>query len=126
MGLKMYLFIMTLAAVACFAVFSYVAWTVNPEITNWVGFILFYASLFMAITGAAAIFGFVIRFITLKRQLAGRSVIEAFRQSFLFAALVIVALILLSKDLFNWANLGFLVLGLSILEFFLVSYKKAI
>lgn len=124
MSLKAYLFVMTLATGLCVAVFSYIAWTVNPEITNSVGFFLFYSSLFLSIVGLAAIFGFVIRFITLRRQLAFKAVIEAFRQSFLFAALVIVVLILLSKDMFNWVNLAFLIVGLSVLEFFLVSYKK--
>ena len=115
---------MALATATCLAVFGYIAWTVNPEITNWVGFLLFYSSLFLSIVGAAAIFGFVIRFITFRREFAARLVIEAFRQSFLFGALVIVVLVLLSRDMFNWVNLAFLIIGLSVLEFFLVSYKK--
>ena len=115
---------MTLATAVCWAVFSYITWTVNPEVTNGVGFFLFYLSLFLSIVGTTAIFGFVIRFIAFRRDFALRAVIEAFRQSFLFGGLAIVVLILLSKDMFNWMNLAFLVIGLSVLEFFLVSYKK--
>ena len=38
--------------------------------------------------------------------------------------LVIAILFLLAKNLFSWLNVFFLVVGLSILEFFLISYQK--
>jgi hypothetical protein len=106
----------------CWTAWSYTLWTINPEMTNWVGFCLFYASLFLALVGTAALAGFIIRFIALRQALAFRSVKEAFRQSFLFAILIIVSLILLSLDLFTWLNIFLLVMGLSIMEYFLLSY----
>lgn len=115
---------MILMTLVCWAAWVYTLWTVNPEITNWIGFLLFYLSLFLALTGTAALIGFVVRFIALKQELAFRSVKEAFRQSFLFSALIIVSLFLVTKDLFTWLNLFFLIIGLSVLEFFLISYKK--
>ena len=124
MTLKTYLITMTIATLVCWAAWGYILWTVNPEVTNWLGFLLFYVSLFLAITGLTALLGFIIRFIALKKELAFRLVKEAFRQSFLFAALIVVSLMLLSKDLFSWLNLLFLVIGLSVLEFFLLSYEK--
>ena len=124
MTLRSYLIIMTLATLICWMVWVYILWTVNPEITNWVGFLLFYISLFLAITGSAALLGFVIRFVALRKKLAFRLVKEAFRQSFLFAALIVVSLMLLAKGLFSWLNLFFLIIGLSVLEFFLLSYEK--
>jgi hypothetical protein len=98
--------------------------TVNPEVTNAIGFLLFYLSLFLAVSGSAAIIGFVVRFIGLKHELVFNSVKQAFRQSFLFAFLIISALFLLSKDLFSWLNLLLLIAGLSMLEFFLISYSS--
>jgi hypothetical protein len=89
-----------------------------------VGFSMFYATLFVALVGTAAIVGFLVRFVGLKRELAFKSVKEAFRQSFLFALLVVVSLHLLAKDLFTWLNLFYLIGGLSILEFFLLGYEK--
>jgi hypothetical protein len=106
----------------CWTAWSYTLWAINPEMTNWVGFGLFYASLFLALVGTAALAGFIIRFIALRQALAFRSVKEAFRQSFLFAILIIVSLILLSLDLFTWLNIFLLVMGLSIMEYFLLSY----
>ena len=125
MTLRGYLIIMTLATLACWSAWAYILWIINPEVTNWIGFLLFYLSLFLALTGTATLIGFVIRFMALKQELAFRSVKEAFRQSFLFSALIIVSLFLVTKDLFTWLNLFFLIIGLSVLEFFLISYKKS-
>lgn len=115
---------MSLSTFMCWLAWSFVLFMINPETTNWIGIMLFYASLFVAIVGLAAILGFLVRFIALKKTLAFRSVKEAFRQSFLFALLIIISLILLSKNLFTWLNLLFLISGLTILEFFLISYDK--
>ena len=125
MTLRAYLLIMSIMTAVCWLAWIFVISTVNPEITNWIGFTLFYISLFLAVIGTTAIFGFLIRFVALRRELAFRSVKEAFRQSFLFALLVSVSLILLSYDLFTWLNLFLLIICLSILEFFLLSYSKS-
>ena len=124
MTLKQYLIIMIIMTLVCWSVWVYVIFSVNPEITNIIGYILFYVSLFLALIGTSAIIGFLVRFIGLKQKLVFHSVKEAFRQSFLFSILIVVSLFLLSKDLFTWLNLFFLVIGLSVLEFFLLSYSS--
>ena len=108
----------------CWLVFVYVLWSINPMRTNWIGFLLFYITLFMSLVGTAAVVGFLIRFVALRQTLAFKSVKEAFRQSFLFSALIVVGLNMMANNLFSWMNLFFLVLGLTILEFFLLSYEK--
>jgi hypothetical protein len=123
MTLKSYIIIMSIMAFVCWLAWGFIIWTVDPVVTNWVGFLLFYLSLFLSLTGTAAIAGFIIRFVAFKQVLAFRLVKEAFRQSFLLAALVVVSLYLLSQNLFTWMNLIFLVLGLSVLEFFLINYE---
>lgn len=115
---------MAMTTLGCWSGWAFVVFTINPETTNWPGFFLFYLSLFLSLIGTGAIVGFLIRFAWLKYELAFRSVKDAFRQSFLFAFLIIAALFLLSKDLFNWMNLLFLIAGLALLEYFLVSYKN--
>lgn len=124
MTLRQYLIIMTIMTLACWGAWGYIILIINPEVTNWIGFSLFYLSLFLALTGAAALIGFIIRFVFLKQKLAWRSVKEAFRQSFLFSSLMTISLLLLARDLFTWLNLFFLVVGLTVLEFFLISYEK--
>jgi hypothetical protein len=108
----------------CWTAFVFVLFNVNPEITNWLGFLLFYLSLFLSLVGTSAIIGFLIRFIGLKHELAFRSVKDAFRQSFLFSFFIAATLLLLSQNLFSWVNLFLLVIGLSVLEFFMISYSK--
>ena len=124
MTLKTYIIIMSAMTAVCWTAWIFVLVIINPIITNWIGLLMFYSSLFLALVGTAALIGFVIRFVALKQDLAWRLVKEAFRQSFLFSILIVVSLLLLSKDLFSWLNLLFLILGLSILEFFLISYAR--
>ncbi len=124
MTLKKYLKTMTATTVICWIIFIYVILSINPDTTNWIGFLLFYSSLFLSIIGTTAIVGFIIRFIAIKQKLAFHSVKEAFRQSFLFALLIIISLLLLERNLFTWLNLFFLIASLSILEYFLISYEK--
>lgn len=126
MTLRSYLVIMIIATLVCWGLWVFVLWSVNPEVTNWLGFSLFYLSLFLALAGTAAIIGFLIRFIFLKRQLAFRAVKIAFRQSFIFAFLITASLFLLAHDLFTWLNLILLVVGLSVLEYFLISHEPPI
>lgn len=115
---------MTIVTIFCWLIWLFIVGTVNPEITNWIGFTLFYAALFLALAGTATILGFAVRFIILKEELVFRLVKEAFRQSFLFALLVVIGLILLAHSLFSWLNMLLLVIGLSALEFFLLSWQK--
>lgn len=124
MTLRSYLTIMTIMTSICWAAWGFIILTTDPTTTNWIGFLLFYISLFISIVGFSALVGFLVRFVALKQKLAFHSVKEAFRQSFLFAILVVGSLFLLSYGLFTWLNLGFLVIGLSVLEFFLLSYER--
>ncbi len=109
-------------------IISWILWifivnVVDPFVTNWIGFILFYSSLFLSLLGTSALLGFFVRII-MKQELIFKIVKDAFRQSFLFSFLIIASLFLLSRDLFSWINVIFLILALSILEFFLLSYEQ--
>jgi hypothetical protein len=125
MTLKSYLLSMLVATLLCWTSWIFTVYTVNPLETNKVGFYLFYGSLALSLMGTGAVVGFVIRFIFLKHHVEIRQVSDAVRQSFLFSFLIIVSLALLSKSLFSWFNLFFLMTGLTILELFLVSYRRS-
>jgi len=124
MSLRLYLIIMGAATAIAWGLFGYVVLTIDPLITNWLGFALFYSALSIALIGAISLLGFVVRFILLKNELVFRSVKEAFRQSILLTILLVVSLFLLSKNLFTWLNAAALAIGLTVFEFFLVSYRK--
>jgi hypothetical protein len=125
MTLKNYLLLMIFTTLVCWGVFVGTVFTINPNSTNWPGFTMFYASLGLSILGTSTIFGFLFRFWLLRQQLVFRAVSEAFRQSFLFAILIIAALFLLSRHLFTWMNIAFLIVGLALLELFLISYSRS-
>ena len=123
MTLRSYLIIMAIATLVCWGALAFIVFTVNPDATNWIGFLLFYISLFLAVAGTASIVGFVVRFIALRRELATQAVREAFRQSFLFSILIVAILLMLAYHLFTWLNLILLVVGLSVLEYFMLNYN---
>jgi hypothetical protein len=125
MTLSRYLKMMITTTLFCWLCWVYILFTIDPEITNWIGFSLFYSSLFFSLIGTAAIIGFLIRFAVLHQELAFRAVKESFRQSFLFSFLITASLFLSSVNLFTWLNLGLLVVGLSALEFLLLSFTKS-
>jgi len=123
MTLKKYLWVMSVLTAVCWGIFFFVADLVDPTATNWLGFILFYLSLFASLSGTIALIGFLFRFVIIKKELAFNSVKVAFRQSFLFSLFIILLLILKAAALFNWLNLLLLIIIFSILELFLISYK---
>jgi hypothetical protein len=128
MTLRSYLIIMGIATFISWFTFIVVLYTIDPFITNWIGFSFFYSSLFLSVMGTASILGFLIRFIGLKKELVFRSVKAAFRQSFLFSFFIVVCLFLLSFNLLTWLNVILLIIGLSVFEYFLIcnngKYKK--
>lgn len=123
MTLRSYLFLMILATIISALGLAVVLVTVDPWATNWLGFGLFYAALFLTVMGVFSILGFVIRFVALRQELVEHSVIISFRQAFLAAFLVNAVLVLLSRGLFSWLNVLLLIIGFSILEFFLISFS---
>lgn len=125
MTLNNYLLVMTVLTATCWTIFFFVASIIDPYSTNWLGFSLFYFALFLSLSGLAALAGFILRFIVLKKELAFNLVKIAFRQSFLFSLFLVAALFLKANNLFNWLNLLLLILIFSIFELFLISYKKA-
>ncbi len=116
---------MFFATAICWGSFVFVLFTIDPFVTNWLGFVLFYSSLFLSLTGSFAIFGFLVRFALLKQALAFRLVTDAFRQSFLLSLMVSASLILQSLELFSWTNLFLLVGGTAALEYFLISQGRS-
>lgn len=126
MTLKNYLTVMSFLTLICFGIFIFVAITVDPNSTNWLGFLLFYSSLFIALVGLITLIGFLIRFVFLKQGLAFNLVKLSFRQSFVLSLFLILGLFLQANALLTWLNLVFLIAGFSILEVFLISSRKKI
>ncbi|MEK7103172.1 MAG: hypothetical protein AAB870_02400 [Patescibacteria group bacterium] len=123
MTLKKYLAMMTFATLVCWGAWLSVINMIDVANTGFLGHTLFYASLFLALTGTFAVVGFFIRLVLLKQELVFQKVVIAFRQAIFFALLIDGLLILAARSLLTWYNVMFLVIGLTIAEFFMISRK---
>ncbi len=123
MTLKNYLISMGVVTLICWSVFVFIINSINPFTTNNLGFILFYLSLFFALSGTVLLIGFLLRFIIFRQKLAFHLVKVAFRQSFLLALFLCSLLFLFSQALINWLNLLLLLTVFVILEIFFSSFK---
>ncbi len=115
---------MSLSTLLCWGAWIYILFNIDPETSNYLGFVLFYATLFLSLSGTFAILGLVLRFVALKRKLVFHFVGTAFRQSFLFSFLILAILFLQARGLLTWLNLIFLAGALVLLEFFWLSYNQ--
>lgn len=123
MTLKNYIFAMTVLTIVCWVLFSFVVGIVDPFNTNWIGFLLFYLTLFVSLIGTASILGLVLRFYFSKNEPIFNLVKNSFRQSFLIASFLTIALVLKAQGYFSWINIILLVIIFTILEFFLREKK---
>jgi hypothetical protein len=125
MTLKKYLIVMAVATALSWLLFLFVTAMINPETTNWLGFALFYLTIFVSLSGTAALLGFVVRFNLMRKELAFQSVRIAFRQSFFFALFIVLLLLMMSQNLFSWLNLLLLLFIFAILELFMINYHRS-
>lgn len=124
MSLRAYLTIMGFGTIVAAATFFLVLFRVDPATAGTLGFVLFYLSLFFAVTGAVSIVGFLIRVLMHREEMLSRLVGLSFRQAVLLAALAVGALALHARDLLSWWNSVLLVAAVTIVEFFFISLEK--
>lgn len=123
MTLRKYLISMSVLSLLLWAVFVFIAKSIDPEITNWLGFFLFYTTLFFSLSSTLTVFGFIFRLMFFKKNLLFNSVRSSFRQSFLLSFLLISILIMLAENIFSWLNIIIVILILSIVEYIFISEK---
>lgn len=125
MTLRKYLILMSLGTLVSWFAFGMVVTYLNPGSAGTLGFIFFYLSLFLSVTGTLTVAGFAWRYVRHRDEVLFRHVSISFRQGALLGLLVIASLFLESKNLLSWWNLGLLVVGLTLLEFFWLSARRA-
>lgn len=115
-------FVLALTATVCaWGAWGYTILKTDPVSSGVVGYVLFYATFFLAVSGSAVLLGAVIRRHATPRAHALRI---AIRQGVLVGLGVIVAVFLQSHHLLSGINFSFLVLALSLLEFFIISLHQ--
>lgn len=101
-------------------------WTVisiDPFTTNFLGFLLFYLTLFLALVGTFTLLGVYLRKMRMPDALLFHLVTLSSRQGFLLAVLLVSFLILQSQRWLKFWNLALILLVAFIVEFVLV-YKS--
>ena len=106
---------MSIAFILCWLSFFMVIFFINPQEAGFLGFFLFYLSLFLALTDTFALAGFFLRIWLLDRPIFTQ-VIVSFRQAIWFSLFVVFCLILQSKRLLNLWVIILSILFLSFIE----------
>ena len=115
---------LTIAVAA--TVVAWLAWALiiartDPTTAGALGFVLFYLTLFTAVSGSAMIVGLFIR---RHADDVHRSIRIAIRQGALTGLALTVAVFLQTRDLLTWWNLLFLIVALTLLELFIISLRR--
>jgi len=124
MSISRFLVILAIATGLCWLAWVAVLLFMNPQENNGFSLVLFYLSLTFSLLGTLLFVGYVIRGVTNEAELPYKQVRVATRQAALFSALIIISLILQSQRFLTWWNLLILIILLSFVELFFISYKK--
>lgn len=124
MTLRAYLLVMLLATAAAWFGWALVLMNQSPLAGAIVPFLLFYVSLFFALTGTFSLIGFFVRFHTRNDDVPFRQVAIAFRQALSYAGLVIALLILQAHRLLTIGNSLFLIGAFVLFELFFITRRK--
>jgi len=106
--------------------FVLVILNIDPFNSGFVGLFSFYIMLFLSLMGTFALFGFFVRAIFVKRSVLFRHIGVSLRQSVLFSSLIVISLMLQANNLFTWWNAVLLIMGLGLLEFFLLGRENPV
>jgi Ca2+/Na+ antiporter len=125
MTLRQLLVLIGLATGLLWIAWVWVLFTIDPFSTNVFGFIFFYVTLYLSLTGSLAIAGFFFRKARLKEQMNFHLVTISFRQAIILSALLCSLLIMQGQGVVAWWNM-LLVLFVAVLaeSILLIKTKK--
>jgi len=126
MNIKQLLIVVSAATAIFWIVWLVITAQINPDDTDFFGFLLFYLTLFFSLLGTFFLVSFAYRKVFSKFSLEYNIVGTSFRQSFFLALLFVSLLILQGIEMLNIINALLLVAAVVILEFFFLSYKRRI
>lgn len=113
------------ASLASWFIWTLIVMWLDPTQAGWIGFALFFLSLFLAVAGTTALGGYIMRRLLMPGQLPAYSVRSALRQGVLLGLFLDV---LLALQLFRlvrwWVTVIAIILFLSI-ELLFLSYERS-
>ena len=125
MTLRQYLVLMSIGTTICWGVWFIIIGNIDPQEGGVLGFVFFYTSLFLALSGTFSVIGFLIRKKMPKNDVVVfHHVRHTFRQGLLITSLVLLALLLLQFKLLTWWTGVLVVLLFLILESIIFANRK--
>lgn len=124
MTLRQYLTWMAIGTAISWGAFWLVLMYLDPNTTGDLGLVFFYLSLFLSVTGTLTIVGFAWRYVRHREEVLFRHVSISFRQGAILGLMVVAALFLETRGLLTWWNMGLLIIGLTLLEYFWLSARR--
>lgn len=120
MTFRTYLFLMGFATLVCWGAVVVVLALVDPFAGSF-GVFVFYGSLFLSLVGTLALFGIIVRKFLFREEPHFVHVAIAFRQSILFALLIVTLLLFAHAQLLRWWLILLLIVFFTIIEYLLLS-----
>ncbi|NQV89756.1 MAG: hypothetical protein HQ488_05510 [Parcubacteria group bacterium] len=124
MSFRSYLILMSLASVAAWIAWVVVLHGIDPSASGFMGLILFYATLSIALFGSISVFGVLFRLWKDRSAIVLRVTLQAFRQALLLTALFVSSLILFSQGWFRWWTMFLVVIIVGFVELAFISQKR--
>ena len=98
--------------------------SVDPFATNWLGFLIFYGILFLALIGSFTLFGVTIRKVRMANPLIFHVVLLSFRQAVVLSFFVILLLVLQSAKILKWWVMILLAAVVIAIEVFVLARER--
>lgn len=125
MSIKQYLATMAFATLLGWGVWVLVLFFIDPTVTDMVGFVFFYASLFLSLLGTYSVIALSIKVQFVKNEeIIFRHTKRTFKQAFIFASYIIISLFLLQRNLLNWWNFFILTILYMFVEGTMLTNRK--
>lgn len=114
-----------LALVASWGMWLLIIFWLDPAEAGWIGFALFFLTLFLAVAATSALGGYALRRVVAPQQLAAYRVRSALRQGVWLGLLIDMLLFLQLQRLLRWWITLILIGFFLFIEFFFVSYDRS-
>jgi len=125
MNFRQYIVLMSISSCLAWLTWGFIIFDINPDEAGLGVFFLFYVSLLLAIACTLSIGGLAFRVWLLRQnEIVSRQAAKSFRQAILLATLLTGILYFQSKHILNWWVISLFIAVLTMLEFFLISYKS--
>ncbi|MBD3244944.1 MAG: hypothetical protein GF335_03045 [Candidatus Moranbacteria bacterium] len=121
MTLKSYLKILIIASVLSAVVWIMIIYYIDPEKTGFIGFFLFYATMFFWLTGLFTFIGFRLRRYFLNNEVLYSLIVLSFRQAIWISLIIVGLLFMKSMGLLYWWDGVLYALSIFLLEVYFLT-----